>query len=130
MKKILLVDDDYSLSFELEQLFKDEYIVDKSVDGMAALGKVNAELYDCVILDVDILGGADGLQVLKAVKSQERTKKTPVVMLTNSGIERKQEFLDAGADEYLVKGEMNLPELKELVGKFANTTLTTQQEES
>ncbi len=105
MKKILLVDDDYSLSFELEQLFKDEYIVDKSVDGMAALGKVNAELYDCVILDVDILGGADGLQVLK-------------------------EFLDAGADEYLVKGEMNLPELKELVGKFANTTLTTQQEES
>ncbi|HRN96123.1 MAG TPA: response regulator [Candidatus Levybacteria bacterium] len=129
MRRLLVIDDDLGFSFELEQLFKEEYIIEKSVDGMSALGKINAQIFECVILDIDILGAVDGMQVLRSIKNQNKTQKTPVVVLTNSGLERKEEFLNAGADEYLVKGETSLIDLKATVDRFINTTLMPKKED-
>lgn len=119
MHKLLIVEDDPAYSFQLEQLFKDQFEVQKSVDGMSALGQINSGEFDCVLLDIDILGEVDGLDVLKAIKNSKGTKKTPVVVLTNVGPQRKEEFLSAGANEYLFKGETDLDEIQRVVIKHA-----------
>lgn len=119
MHKLLIVEDDPSYSFQLEQLLKDQFEITKSVDGMSALGQINSGEFDCVILDIDILGEVDGLDVLKAIKNSKGTKRTPVVVLTNVGPQRKNEFLSAGADEYMFKGEVDLDDIQKVVVRLA-----------
>ena len=56
-----------------------------------------------ILLDLK-LPKVDGLEVLKAVKSDERTKLTPVVVLTTSKEERDLvESYRLGANSYIVK---------------------------
>ncbi len=128
MKKLLIVDDDLAFSFELEQLFKNNYDVEKSVDGMGALGKINDRLYDCIILDIDILGGVDGYEVLKGIKGQEKTKKIPVIVLTNAGYEKKDAFMKIGADEYFVKGETSMEKLESTVHRWMDTPVGSSED--
>lgn len=66
----------------------------------AAMRRETPEL---VLLDV-MLPGEDGISVLKRLRSDPRTAKLPVVMLTakNSEYDRV-EGLDAGADDYISK---------------------------
>lgn len=129
MKKLLIVDDDLAFSFQLERLFKDSYDIDKSVDGMGALGKINDQLYDCIILDIDILGGVDGYEVLKGIKGQSKTKRIPVIVLTNAGYEKKDSFMKMGADEYFVKGETSMEDLESVVAKWINSPVRTSEED-
>ncbi len=59
------------------------------------------ELPDAFILDKQ-LSGVDGLDICRFLKSQERTKNVPVIMLSaNPAIGRGAE--EAGADDYLEK---------------------------
>ncbi len=62
---------------------------------------------DLLLLDIG-LPGADGLQVLQAVR---RELQTPILMLSGRGRERdKVQALDEGADDYLTK-PFGVPEL-------------------
>jgi len=56
-----------------------------------------------VLLDLK-LPKIDGIEVLKRIKSDERTKKTPVVVMTSSREDRDLEACyDLGANGYVVK---------------------------
>ncbi len=121
MKKLLIVEDDPAYSFELEQLFKDQLEVEKTVDGISALSQINSGRFDVIILDIDILGEVDGLQILKTIKKDQQLKKTPVIVLTNTGPQRKQEFISEGASEYMVKGDILLEDLQKKVIKYAES---------
>ena len=58
---------------------------------------------DLILLDI-MLPGEDGMAILKRLKSNERTKDIPVIMLTAKGAEyEKVMALDSGADDYVVK---------------------------
>ena len=64
---------------------------------------VGKRLPSLVLLDI-MLPDEDGLQVLKRLRSQTRTKKIPVIMLTARGSEYDKVIgLDSGADDYLPK---------------------------
>ncbi len=121
MKRILVVDDDPSFSFQMEQLFKDKLNVQISADGISATSQISTGEFDTILLDIDILGDVDAIQILKEVRSNSRLKKIPVIVLTNLGDQRKQEFLNAGANEYFIKGEMNLDELRDMVVSYAES---------
>ena len=69
----------------------------------AAREAVSKELPDLVLLDW-MLPDRPGIELLRELRAQERTRALPVIMLTAKGSETdKVAGLDAGADDYVVK---------------------------
>lgn len=104
MKNIAIVDDEKDIveiaSFYIElegfKVFK-FYDADSFV---ASLGNGN---YDCIVLDL-MLPEVDGISILKYLKSNEKTKYTPVLILTAKGTERDIiTGIEAGASDYITK---------------------------
>lgn len=77
--------------------------LDFADNGEDAVALTKAKQYDIVFLDV-MLPGIDGYRVCKAIKSDKRTKDTPVVMLTsmNSAFDKVRGIM-AGTNVYLTK---------------------------
>ncbi|AOT73296.1 DNA-binding response regulator [Geosporobacter ferrireducens] len=100
--RILLVEDEVRLSEALVYtLKKNNYIVDAAFDGVTGLEMAETGIYNVIILD-RMLPGAEGLDVLKALRKQGIT--TPVLILTaKDTIKDRVEGLDSGADDYLIK---------------------------
>lgn len=58
---------------------------------------------DLLVLDL-MLPDADGMEVCKALRSHDKFRKLPIVMLTaKAGMEDKLQGLDYGADDYVTK---------------------------
>ncbi|MFW5722545.1 MAG: response regulator [Desulfohalobiaceae bacterium] len=88
------------LRFNLESA---GYSVLTALEGNEAVSMIRRELPDLVLLDI-MLPGKDGFDVCKAVKSDDRTKGIPVIMLTARGEEVDRIVgLELGADDYVVK---------------------------
>jgi two-component system phosphate regulon response regulator PhoB len=69
----------------------------------AAQEAIGAELPDLVILDW-MLPDRSGIELLRNLRSEERTRSLPIILLTAKGAESdKVAGLDAGADDYVVK---------------------------
>ncbi len=102
MPKILLVEDDASLSDSLKQvLTADKYTVDAIIDGAVAEEYLKIYTYQLVILDWD-LPSVSGIEILRNFRM--RGGVTPILILTGkSSLSEKEEGLDAGADDYLTK---------------------------
>ena len=101
--RILLVEDDHSLSSVIRLALKPEhYTIDWLSDGALALAALKGkEPFDAVILDLG-LPGLDGMRVLESVR--RLGNRVPVLVLTaRDGLEDRIAGLDAGADDYLVK---------------------------
>lgn len=64
---------------------------------------IDQELPDLVLLDW-MLPGMSGLALAKKLRSADRTRDTPIIMLTAKGAEQdKVEGLELGADDYITK---------------------------
>ena len=72
-------------------------------DGGEFWEALDTEQPELVLLDV-MLPGADGVAILKRLRSDERYRKIPVIMATAKGTEfDKVQSLDFGADDYITK---------------------------
>lgn len=72
-------------------------------DGKALFAAIEEKMPRLIILDI-MLDGKDGIEILKELKSKQKTKHIPIIMATAKGEEyEKIEALDLGADDYLVK---------------------------
>jgi DNA-binding response OmpR family regulator len=98
---ILLVDDDDAVRDVVgRRLEAAGYAVREASNGEAALEAVRSRPPDLIVLDL-VLGGMDGLAVLRAVRAGSRV---PVIMLTSAGDEADRVLaLELGADDYVVK---------------------------
>lgn len=101
--KVLLVEDEVKLGRAIKTgLEQDGYAVDLLHTAEQGLSYAETENYDVLIFDRMLPGGQDGLDIIKAIRSQGDT--TPALLLTAKGeIEDKISGLDNGADDYLVK---------------------------
>ncbi len=80
-------------------------------NGEAGLKLIQEEKPDLVLLDL-IMPKMGGFDVLKALKSDEKTKRIPVIILSNlSQDEDKKKALDLGAVDYYVKSSTDLSEM-------------------
>ena len=80
MKTVLFVDDDEAFRQIFRRVFEDEgYRVLLAEDGMQAIGVVNAQSLDVVILDVRMprMGGLDVAEKINAIKP-----KIPIILYT------------------------------------------------
>ena len=79
------------------------YAVDHAADGQRADLLGHDEPYDAVVLDLG-LPKVDGLEVLHQIKSDDRLKMIPVVVLTSSREERDMmRSYQLGVNAYVVK---------------------------
>jgi len=79
------------------------YRVRRADSVRAALEAIRTELPDLVILDW-MLPDRSGIELLRELRSEERTRSLPIILLTAKGAESDRVAgLDAGADDYVVK---------------------------
>ena len=100
IKHILVIDDDVRLRELLSQYLRDHgYIITCAEDAEDARAKMQAFLYDMMIVDV-MMPGETGKEFLKTLPSDA----PPALMLTALGeSDDRIDGLEAGADDYVVK---------------------------
>lgn len=109
MIKILLVEDDLSLSKSVYDFLKSFADVKQVYDGAEGLYEAQMGIYDLILLDL-MLPEKDGFEVLKELR--EGNDKTPVLIMTaKESLDDKVKGFDIGADDYLTK-PFYLDELK------------------
>ena len=101
--RILVADDNADMREYLYRLLSPEFTVQAVGDGSAALALARSDPPDLVLSDI-MMPGADGMQLLAALRSDPVTAGVPVVLLSaRAGQEAAIGGLAAGADDYLVK---------------------------
>jgi anti-anti-sigma factor len=101
--RVLVADDNADVREYLIRLLAPHYVVASVSDGRAALDAALADPPDLIVSDV-MMPGLDGMQLLAALRGDERTSRVPVVLLSaRAGQQAAVEGLAAGADDYLVK---------------------------
>ncbi len=103
-EKVLVIEDDEDILTLLEHhLGREGYTVETAEDGEKGLDLARERPSHVIVLDL-MLPGMDGYQVLKALRADERTASTPVVILTARGEEADiVTGLELGADDYVTK---------------------------
>jgi len=104
-KPVILVVDDQFQNIELLEayLIGQDYEIVKASSGEEALQKISSNQFDLVLLDV-MMPKMSGLEVLKKLRADEKTKALPVVMVTVlKETEDKVKALEAGCDDFISK---------------------------
>lgn len=127
MIKILLIEDDLSLSNSVFDFLDDFADVMQIFDGEEGLYEAESGVYDLILLDL-MLPEKNGFQVLKEVREKGIT--TPVLIMTaKESIDDKGQGFDLGADDYLTKPfyleelKMRIQALLKRSGKFNDNSL-------
>ncbi|HEP1430869.1 TPA: response regulator transcription factor [Streptococcus pyogenes] len=128
MIKILLVEDDLSLSNSIFDFLDDFADVMQVFDGDEGLYEAESGIYDLILLDL-MLPEKNGFQVLKELR--EKDIKIPVLIMTaKEGLDDKGHGFELGADDYLTKPfyleelKMRIQALLKRTGKFADKNIS------
>lgn len=128
MIKILLVEDDLSLSNSVFDFLDDFADVIQVFDGDEGLYEAESGVYDLILLDL-MLPEKDGFTVLKELREKGVT--TPVLIMTaKESLDDKGHGFELGADDYLTKPfyleelKMRIQALLKRSGKFDQNTLS------
>lgn len=101
MRKILLVEDNYTIIMGLKySLEQENFEVDTAKNIVTAKSKIKKQEYDLYLLDIALPDG-EGYEICKTIKEKENS---PVIFLTAKDEETDiVQGLDMGADDYVVK---------------------------
>ncbi|MGB9764620.1 MAG: response regulator [Candidatus Saccharicenans sp.] len=114
MKKILLVEDEKSLSLLYqEELAKEGYQVIVVYDADSAMEKVRSEEFDLIITDIR-MPGKDGIELIASIMGLR--KDIPIIINT-AYQSYKDDFMTWAADAYITKSS-SLDELKQTIKKL------------
>lgn len=100
---LIVEDDEATISLLHYNLEKEGYKISICKDGEEALLMINENKPDLILLDW-MLPSMSGIEICKALRSNDETRKLPIIMLSAKGEEvDRVEGLDGGVDDYLVK---------------------------
>ena len=129
IRTVLVVEDETAISkliaFHLEQ---NGYEVVVAADGKRALELLDKRTPTLLILDL-MLPDTDGIDILKRIRSDNKTVRLPVILLTARAEEADRVLgLESGADDYVVKPfsprELML-RVKKLIALYENERVDT-----
>jgi two-component system phosphate regulon response regulator PhoB len=103
-QKILVIEDEKALADVLGyNLRREGYDVTLAYDGQEGLKQASAKLPDLIVLDL-MLPTISGTEVLRELRSSDRTREIPVIILTAKAEEADQVVgFTLGADDYVTK---------------------------
>ncbi len=103
-KKVLIVEDDLVGANLMKMYLIRNYYVVICHDGEEALAILESEKFDLIIMDINLPGGMNGIEVTKKLREFEVYKKTPVVAVTAFTLPGdEQRFIESGFDGFIVK---------------------------
>jgi two-component system alkaline phosphatase synthesis response regulator PhoP len=116
-KRIAVIEDDADIAYTIRVNLRKEkrYQVEHFATGIAALSALHERPFDLVILDLN-LPDIDGLALCRELRSNDDTRRIPIIMLT-ARVEERDKLLgfDIGADDYITKPFS----MKELVARVS-----------
>jgi two-component system chemotaxis sensor kinase CheA len=117
--KVLLVDDSPIARATEGALVKAlGHIVEEAQDGEEAYAKVQTATYDLILTDVQ-MPRMDGFSFTRKLKTTPAVARIPVIILSSlASPEDKRRGLEAGADGYLVKGELGVESLAQTIERL------------
>lgn len=127
--RILHVDDDEEDFLIIGDLLKDitrqTYVIEWAPDFDEAIAKMQQHNYDIYLIDF-MLGPHSGIELLKEIRKTNHH--TPVIIFTGQGDEEiDMEAMNAGAADYLVKGQIDANVLERSIRYSINQALTQQK---
>lgn len=105
MPKVLVVDDDVTiLGLERQVLEREKYEVVTASSGTKALELLKTHTFGLVLLDIMMPGNVDGFAVARALRSDERHARTPVIFISGrTDAEATKEAFQSGGSLFLSK---------------------------
>jgi len=101
--KIFIIDDEKLNLKILNDILSSEYTILMSTESSTALGMVEEYMPDIILLDI-IMPDIDGFNVLAMLKSNEKTKNIPVIIITGLiNVENEERALALDAVDFLHK---------------------------
>ena len=122
MKKILIAEDEISLLEMFSSIIENSgnFKITKAIDGEDAIKKIIENYPDIILLDI-MMPKKDGIDVLIDLKSNPKTKNIPVIILSNiSDKTQIEKALDLGACDYMVKSNIHLKDISNIINKYSN----------
>ncbi len=117
-KRIMLVDDDEHIRDVLMHAVRSKgYDVVLAESGSDALEMIKAEPPDLIVLDIN-MPGMNGFEVLSHIKKMPMTKDVPIIVFSALGSLVHPSVHINGVSRFLVKGEVRLTELTDVIGKL------------
>jgi len=119
-KRRILVADDSLTSRTLERniLLEAGFDVEVQEDGRNALKALEASEFDLLVSDVQ-MPNMDGLQLTRAVRAHPKLGRLPIILVTS--LDRPEDVnqgAEAGADEYIIKGQFDQEALLRAVNRL------------
>ncbi|MEN8130078.1 MAG: response regulator [Pseudomonadota bacterium] len=129
MAEVLVVDDSITIrKVTSRMLERNNYHVVTAKDGVDAIGKLQEYTPDVVLLDIE-MPRMDGFELATHIRSNERLKKIPIIMITSrTGEKHRQRAMRIGVNNYLGKpyNESDLlGNIKQMLDLNANQTPLT-----
>lgn len=101
---ILLVEDNEDNILLATRFCKNAYDVTAATCGEEALELAAQNVYDLILMDINLGSGMDGLTAAKKIKSFDHYRKVPIVAMTGYTLQAdKTMILSEGCDHYLAK---------------------------
>ena len=102
--RVLVVDDSATIRAVLgKMLAQDGYEVMKAADGETAVDMAQSQVPDLIFLDI-VLPGMSGFSVLRALRREDGTRTTPIIMMSGNQQATEQFYVQRfGADSFIRK---------------------------
>jgi signal transduction histidine kinase/CheY-like chemotaxis protein len=130
---VVVAEDNADMREHVRELLAKEYNVIAVADGRTALAAIQMHRPAAVVSDV-MMPDFDGLDLVRAVRSDPALTRTPIILLTARGGSRyAADALDLGADDYIAKpfgaDELRARLRTQIRLRAAEATLATQLDE-
>mgnify|MGYP000844952529 FL=1 len=116
MKNILFIEDEAVMQKAVSEFLGAKgYEVISALDGELGINMAKNSSPDLILLDI-VLPKKSGFDVLRDLKSDEKTKSVPVIVLTNlSQMDDVGKMMDMGITTYLVKSDQSLQDILRVI---------------
>jgi len=119
-QRILIVDDEQIIRLLVKRFLGDKFVVLEAVDGEEAVYMARKHKPSLIFMDI-LMPNIDGYNACSMIKTNQSTKRIPVVMVTALGYELNKKLAEeVGADGYITK-PFTLEKLLDTIGKFVET---------
>jgi CheY-like chemotaxis protein len=115
-KRILVIDDEPDvIKYMSLFLFDEGYEVISAADGFQGLEKASEESPDLITLDIT-MPGMSGIEVLTALRSDEKLRDIPVIVITGvAGIKKLMDYREVRPPEKFMQKPIDRMRLAEMI---------------